>query len=75
MALKYKKPLSVDDVRSFCAYVKKYADEGDSEGAHAAQDEIYIEVLKVIASGAENARELAKEALKCEKMEFSRWYA
>jgi hypothetical protein len=47
----------------------------DYEGAHILEDDLYEKVLQAVAAGAENARELASEALKAKAIEFSRWYA
>ncbi len=48
--------------------------ENDEE-AHAAQDRLYVDVLNAVAAGAENAAQLATEAIKVDDMNFSRWYA
>lgn len=45
------------------------------EGAHILEDDLYEKVLQAVAAGAENARELATEALKTKTIEFSRWCA
>jgi hypothetical protein len=42
--------------------------------AHAEEDELHRMVLRSIAEGAENARELARAALEATSIEFSRWY-
>ena len=47
----------------------------DNETAHALEDELYINVLQAISEGAENAKELATEALKAIEVKFTRWYA
>ena len=48
---------------------------GDDEGAHAAEDELYINVLAAIAEGARNPRKLAAAALETRQLGFARWYA
>ena len=45
----------------------------DYEGAHNMEDSLHQDVLRAIADGAENAAELAKEALKTKKIGFSRY--
>lgn len=46
----------------------------DDEEAHIRQDDLYLDVLTAIASGAENAKQLAAEAIKAEDIEFDRWH-
>jgi hypothetical protein len=48
---------------------------GDSEAAHAAEDDLWQDVLEAIRDGAENPGELAAIALRTADMEFPRWYA
>lgn len=47
----------------------------DSESAHVEEDNLYLDVLRAIAAGADNAGELAAEALKANKLTFDRWYS
>ena len=47
----------------------------DDESAHCEEDKLWLDVLKVIAAGADDAAGLAAEALKSESLIFSRWYA
>lgn len=49
--------------------------ETDDEAAHSEEDELRTDVLKAIASGCENAQELAETALLTEEMDFARWCA
>lgn len=60
-------------VEQMVAEVEKHKD--DPEEAHMLEDALYVEVLHAIANGAENAAELAREALKAEEVDFPRWYA
>lgn len=46
---------------------------GDDEAAHSLEDRLRHDVLKAIADGAENAKELAIEALKTSEINFARW--
>ncbi|MEK3813101.1 hypothetical protein [Bacillus sp. FSL R7-0685] len=48
---------------------------GDNEIAHSMEDVLYLDVLKEIALGAENGRELAEAALEASNIDFDRWYA
>lgn len=48
---------------------------GDNEAAHGDEDRLYVAVLEAIADGSPDAQELAKEALKANKLEYDRWYA
>lgn len=49
--------------------------QGDPEYQHGAEDGLMHDVLKAIANGAKNSKELAKEVLKSKEIEFPRWYA
>ena len=51
------------------------ASKGDPEEAHFHLDGLYVVTLKLIAKGVDNPEELAKEALKAEKIDFPRWCA
>lgn len=46
----------------------------DSEASHAEEDWLYLKVLRAIARGAPNARDLAREALKTQKLGLVRYY-
>lgn len=48
---------------------------GDDESAHSAEDRLHVRVLMAIAAGADNAQDLAIEALKTHDIEFARWCA
>ncbi len=48
---------------------------GDPEAAHIEEDDLYKDVLRAIANGAENADGLAAQALAVADMDFPRWYA
>ncbi|QNH48712.1 MULTISPECIES: hypothetical protein [unclassified Bacillus (in: firmicutes)] len=65
--------MTVDDVQKRVEAIRQAA--FDDETAHGMEDELYTEVLKAIANGADNPEKLAAEALKTEKIEFSRWYS
>lgn len=47
----------------------------DDEGAHYAEDKLRESVLRMIADGSPDARQLAREALLTTDIEFCRWYA
>ena len=64
-----------EEAEKLLAEVVKYANDRDHEGAHIERDNLYRDVLRAIAAGADNARELAAIALRSEDVEFSRWYA
>ncbi len=49
--------------------------KGDEEDWHFHEDAIWHDVLLAISQGSEDARYLAREALKTGEIEFSRWYA
>jgi hypothetical protein len=45
-----------------------------SEKAHIEQDELLKDVLSAIATGAEDAKDLAEKALEVFTIDFTRWY-
>lgn len=47
----------------------------DDEAAHSLEDDLWGEVLREIAAGADNAAELAAAALKSNDIDFARWCA
>lgn len=65
--------MTVADVKKWISRIKDVAD--DDEVAHTEEDRLHQEVLAAIADGAPNAAELAREALKTSKINFSRWCA
>ena len=71
--------MTIEDVRNSVEEIRDLADvKKDDELAHVQEDILYQDVLKNIASGElslENAILFAQEALKTNKIDFSRWYA
>lgn len=65
--------MTVEDVRAEVAAIRRMA--GDAEMAHGAEDELHQNVLRAIAAGADNAAEIAGEALMTMEIEFERWCA
>jgi hypothetical protein len=50
--------------------------KGDSEVAHAEQDNMYVAVLSAIANKkTTDPAALAREALRVRRIDFERWYA
>jgi hypothetical protein len=48
----------------------------DDENAHVEEDDLYLAILEYFAAVAPpDLANLAKEALKTQKLEFDRWYA
>lgn len=48
----------------------------DPEAAHGFEDDLYIDVLRAIATGkCKDPQACAKEALKAIDIDFTRWYA
>lgn len=47
----------------------------DDESAHSLEDALHVKVLRAIADGSPNAKELALAALKTLDIEFCRWCA
>lgn len=56
--------------------VRKISKQSDDESQHADEDALYHDVLTAIAtSRCADAAACAREALKTEDLNFSRWYA
>jgi len=49
--------------------------KGDQETAHLLEDDLWHDVLKAIADGADNPQELAVKCLETDAIKFDRWYA
>lgn len=47
----------------------------DDEAAHSEEDDLYKDVLQLIALGAVEPAALAREALKTKTIKFARWCA
>ncbi len=67
------KPIKLATVRQSVGKIRRL--KADPESAHSEQDRLYLAVLKTIAEGVENPAELAREAIKAEKINFPRWMA
>lgn len=64
--------MKIEEVKEKVKELKVLA--GNPEVAHQKEDELYIAVLRSIASGSRSVRTLAKEALEARKIDFPRWY-
>lgn len=62
--------MDIQQVKNAVKEIKRIA--SDSEAAHIWEDNLWQEVLTSIAIGADNAQELAMEALKTKKIKFFR---
>lgn len=49
--------------------------DSDPEAAHALEDDLWEDVLRAIAAGADEPEKLAREALLTQEVKFPRWYA
>lgn len=47
----------------------------DDESAHSAEDQLYADFVRYVASQEGPHRAIAEEILKTEKIDFSRWCA
>lgn len=65
--------MTVEEVRERVERIAAMA--GDPEMAHGEEDSLRHDVLLAIAGGAENAADLAAEALKTTNLDFARWCA
>lgn len=66
--------MTPEQVREQVDHIRSNA-HSDPEARHCEQDTVYIDVLRAIADGADNPRDLAKEAVKIDDIDFVRWYA
>jgi hypothetical protein len=65
--------MTPDEVRERVAAIRNRAH--DPEGAHADEDNLWMDVLTAISGGADNPADLAREAVKSNEIDFTRWYA
>lgn len=65
--------MNIESIKAEVEQIK--ANAHDPEVAHRMEKDLHFEVLTAISDGAENARELAAEALKTDLLDFPRWYA
>ncbi|MDQ3078473.1 MAG: hypothetical protein M3R03_00535 [Pseudomonadota bacterium] len=65
--------MNPEDVRQRVKAIDEIADE--IELAHAAEDKLHRDVLRAIADGADNPRELALAAIATEHLGLDRHYA
>lgn len=65
--------MNAEGVRKRVERIDRISDQDES--AHAAEDALYLSVLRAIAKGADDPAGLAREAIKAAKITFSRWYA
>ena len=67
--------MTIEELRARIAALKVNATGWQSSAnGHMEEDGIRGDVLEAIAGGAENAKELAAEALKTSEIKFPRWY-
>ena len=65
--------MTEDEVRRRVAEIDAIADL--TERAHIAEDQLYYDVLKAIAAGADNAAALARAALAAKHLGLDRHYS
>ncbi len=65
--------MTIQEARERLAEIE--AIKGDDEAAHGAEDDFRHAVLEAIASGSDDAQELAAIALKTSDIDFARWCA
>jgi hypothetical protein len=65
--------MTPDEVSQRVIVIGAHSD--DPEQSHYEADELYRDVLKAIAAGAENAPLLASRALRVEELDLTWWYA
>lgn len=68
--------LTVEKVKWHLDRIKYYADKGDDESAHSAEDSMYQHIVYAISTDTcENPKECCILAQQSYKMEFCRWCA
>ena len=66
--------MTPDDVRKEIENIR--AMQGDPEGAHSREDDLYLQLLTAIANGkCENPALCAKIAIQTQELDFARWCA
>ena len=65
--------MTAADILKRIESVKQMAAEQDDAKAHGMEDDLHVEVLEAIASGATNPEVLARTALMTRQIKFSRW--
>lgn len=68
--------LTLDEVRQrVAAIVEADRADDDAEGTHYEQDELYEEVLRVVAAGHPDGAAMAAECVRIADGDGTRWYA
>jgi hypothetical protein len=65
--------MTPNDVRLRLKQIANFG--GDHEAAHAAEDDLYRDVLRAIADGLPQGKRMAQMALETQDMKFERWCA
>lgn len=65
--------MKVGEVEDRVAKIASLQGQKDSE-AHGLEDDLFLDVLKAIASGARNPRALAAAAIKSAELDIARWF-
>jgi len=68
-----EREMDIDEARNRVEQIR--SEKCDDELAHGHEDALWHDVLKAIAAGNEDARELAKAALCTQEIVFARWCA
>jgi hypothetical protein len=68
--------MNVNDIRARVVVVRAWAiDHEEYENAHKAEDQLWEDVLRLIADGAENAADLARAALDSRRVSYPRGFS
>jgi hypothetical protein len=68
--------MTLDDVKAALAETADWAKEGDDEMAHREEASLREDFIRHVAeAGPPELAEMAREVLKTEEIEFSRWFA
>lgn len=68
--------MTVADVKEMLKEIRKKVKEGDDEGAHSRQEDMYEALIEAIANGeCSDSRGCCIEARKSQRIKFERRYA
>ncbi len=65
--------MKVTDIEARLAKIKEVASEKDGQ-AHGLEDDLFLDVLKAIANGADDPRALAAAAIQSADLDINRWF-
>lgn len=64
--------MTFQSIRDRVARIRTHAQEGDYGAAHGEEGDLWRDVLRAIAAGADNPRAMARETLETTRIGFER---